>query len=593
MGIETSEETKQTTAEIRVENNGGNAAEVRPISKRNRFTALYNSFRESGLSKLDSAFNALYICQSNRLCSRKIDVNDVGNGFFSHPAGWFKEREERIRRSHSTFTLRSLELAAKLLSRFSTSVESTRKRYGFFTENSAAAVGQALRSYKKVVPACLAVICAGLLFATVYINAEKDRVVAVYVDGVYVGEVSTPKTVDEALLRLNTRISSVTGEAFSFPHEISYSLKKSFSPEYMDIDGVYSLLSEYTEGYLTQGYGLYIDSKLVAVLDNRDDILEVLNTVKSEHMALTGEEEDIANSVEIRYQEYSPDSVIDREALLSMFTVEETVEASEPVVFRESLLAAPTTLTTLTLEGATPEIQQQLISAMESSTDGAVVLDFEVYYEETVRETAPFEIEYVEDDNYFRGQELIQTAGRNGTADNTYRVKYINGQEAGRELISQTFIRKPRTQIVRVGTRVLPEKLSEKENGGKYMINPVPSATVSDRFGWRVLRGRRDYHEGFDLAAWKGTPILAAASGEVIYAGYSQSYGYHVKIRHADGLISLYAHCSELLVETGDTVSQADKIGLVGSTGDSTGYHLHLEVIKDGEKVDPELYIYE
>lgn len=559
--------------------------------RRQTFSSLYKRFRRLGLSKLDSAFNALYICQTERLTSQKVDVHHVGDGFFDHPVGWFKDREERVRRSSRTKTLRALEALAKILSPFSKSVEPAYLRSGFYFDNSPVALRAAARFFKKALPSCIAVLCGTILFFTIYINSQKDTVVEFSVDGVVVGEVASVKTVDEALLRVNSKISSITGEAFSFPYEISYKIKDTGHAQCMDINTVYDLLYGYTDEYLTEGYGLYIDSVLIAVLDSREDILSVLEAVKNENMKLTGEDQDIANKVEIKYQEYSPDSKITAQELLSKFSITQTeiVEEEEPV---EALLSPATSLATLSLSEATPEIKQKLQEALSENGNDAIVLDFEVYYEETVRETVSYNIEYIEDDMFYEGQEFVQISGRDGLADNTYRVKYINGEEAGRELVSQSFIRKARDKVVKVGTRPLPEKMTEAENGGKYMINPVPTAMISDHYGWRILRGRSDYHEGFDLAAWKGTPIYAAASGEVIYAGYNQSYGYVVKLRHADGLITIYAHCSELFVETGDMVEQAQEIGSVGATGDATGYHLHLEVVKDGEKVDPELYIY-
>ena len=215
-----------------------------------------------------------------------------------------------------------------------------------------------------------------------------------------------------------------------------------------------------------------------------------------------------------------------------------------------------------------------------------------MYYEEKDRESIPYKTTYIEDDFFYENQEFVQRTGRDGLADNTYKVKYVNGEYDSRQLISQDVIREPRESIVKVGTKKLPEKMTEFENGGRYMINPVPTASISDHFGQRILNGRSDYHEGLDLAAWVGSPIYAAASGEVISAGYNTTYGYVVKIRHEDGLVSVYAHCSELLVSVGDIVSQADNIALVGSTGYSFGYHCHFEVVDDGTKVDPEIYIY-
>ncbi|TVQ64959.1 MAG: M23 family metallopeptidase, partial [Spirulina sp. DLM2.Bin59] len=86
-------------------------------------------------------------------------------------------------------------------------------------------------------------------------------------------------------------------------------------------------------------------------------------------------------------------------------------------------------------------------------------------------------------------------------------------------------------------------------------------------------------HRGIDIAAPTGTPIYAAAAGEVISAGWNNGgYGNWVRIRHADGSITLYAHHSRVLVRTGDRVEQGQKIALMGSTGFSTGPHLHFEV---------------
>lgn len=564
--------------------------EQKIVVKRQTFLSMYKDFRKSGLSKLDSAFNALYISQTNRLCSRTVSVNDVGDGFFKHPAGWFKEKEERVRRATHTRSLRFLNFTARFLSHFSSSVEPIRVRSGFFFDNSVVTLKNVRRVFKKALPSLLAIACSAVLITAVYINTEKDTVIEFSVNGTPIGEVASAKTVETALNRVNSEISLITGETFSFPFEISYSLKNTDKARCLDINEVYDRLSEYTEEYTEEGYGLYIDSRLIAVLDSRDDIMSVLDKVKGEHMKLTGENEDIANKIDIKYQEYSPSDFTTPEALMSMFSVEQSQE-EEPTITK-ALLAVPTSPSTLSLEAATPEFREKMEMALEENNGNAIVLDFEVFYEETVRESVPYETEYREDSTLFEGQEVVIVSGKTGTADNTYKVKYINGEETGRELIEQSIIREPRTSVVKVGTRVIPEKMDEDERGSKYMINPVPAALVTSHFGWRVLRGRSDHHDGLDLAAPKGTPIYAAASGEVIYAGYNGSYGNYIKIRHPDGLVTLYAHCSELFVKTGDTVSQADEIALVGSTGNSTGYHCHLEVYDDGVRVDPEKFIY-
>ena len=114
-------------------------------------------------------------------------------------------------------------------------------------------------------------------------------------------------------------------------------------------------------------------------------------------------------------------------------------------------------------------------------------------------------------------------------------------------------------------------------------------------FGWRVWsNGRKtDYHKGVDFAAARGTPIYATNNGTVILHRNSPSYGLYLIIDHGGGVTSLYAHCSKLLVSTGDVVKRGDKIAEVGSTGDSTGNHLHFSMLEDGVHVDPMKYISE
>ena len=100
-----------------------------------------------------------------------------------------------------------------------------------------------------------------------------------------------------------------------------------------------------------------------------------------------------------------------------------------------------------------------------------------------------------------------------------------------------------------------------------------------------------DNHTGIDLAANTGTAILAADGGTVTVASYSGNYGYVVYIDHGNGYVTRYAHCSKLLVKVGQKVAQGEKIALVGSTGKSTGPHLHFEVRYNGTAKNPKDYL--
>ena len=118
---------------------------------------------------------------------------------------------------------------------------------------------------------------------------------------------------------------------------------------------------------------------------------------------------------------------------------------------------------------------------------------------------------------------------------------------------------------------------------------PVRSGVITSTYGYRKdpIHGRRSFHRGVDFAGKRGTDILAVADGLVITSETKSGYGRTVEIRHANGLVTRYAHNQKLLVQVGDLVKKGEVIAKLGSSGRSTGPHLHFEVLKDGTQIDP------
>jgi len=145
-------------------------------------------------------------------------------------------------------------------------------------------------------------------------------------------------------------------------------------------------------------------------------------------------------------------------------------------------------------------------------------------------------------------------------------------------------------QLVVMENLVLGEKLQkEVEPSGR----PIIKGWLSSYYGMRThpISGRREMHKGIDFAGKLGGPVIAVAKGVVTYAGKRYNYGNLIEIAHGNGFSTRYAHNSNLLVSVGDTVEKGFQIAEIGSSGRSTGPHVHFEVIKNGRVVNPVRFI--
>jgi len=244
-----------------------------------------------------------------------------------------------------------------------------------------------------------------------------------------------------------------------------------------------------------------------------------------------------------------------------------------------------------------PEIMtaDEAVDEILSGDDGESYVTVVTTEEVTEEETIAFEEKYKPDSELYVGQQQVETEGQEGTKEVTKKVVKENGEAVDEEIIDEEIVEEPQQQVVLTGTKqyagtgdgtaeYAEDGVSCDENVEYGILNtPVQGFYISSGFGQRWGR----LHSGIDMALAEGNPIYAADAGTVYYAGYCGSYGNLVKIDHGNGMQTYYAHCSKLLVSEGQNVERGEKIALVGSTGNSTGPHLHFEVIINGSCVDP------
>ena len=200
----------------------------------------------------------------------------------------------------------------------------------------------------------------------------------------------------------------------------------------------------------------------------------------------------------------------------------------------------------------------------------------------TYTETIAFGTQYIDNASLYIGETELKTEGQPGSRSVVAEIERVNGEEVGREILSTIVTKEPVDQVIYRGSKAIPERV-----GTGSFIYPIRTYTISSRFGTRWGR----MHTGVDFAAPTGTAIYAADGGVVTYAGWKGSYGYIVIISHGGLYETYYAHCSKLLVAEGDKIYQGQNIAQVGSTGHSTGPHLHFEIRYDGTPYNPLNYL--
>ncbi|MFC5450615.1 M23 family metallopeptidase [Paenibacillus aestuarii] len=190
-----------------------------------------------------------------------------------------------------------------------------------------------------------------------------------------------------------------------------------------------------------------------------------------------------------------------------------------------------------------------------------------------------YDTEYVKDDSMRVGVTQPISSGKNGLKKVTIEVTKVNGLMQSENVVNEDIIDQPVTAKVKKGTKVI-----QGEGSGKFAW-PVMSPSISSTFGYRWGK----LHKGIDITGNRN--IMAADNGKIVETGYKSDYGNYIIINHLNGYETLYGHLSKISVSSGTIVEKGDKIGIMGSTGDSTGVHLHFEVHKSGELQNPLSYL--
>lgn len=330
----------------------------------------------------------------------------------------------------------------------------------------------------------------------------------------------------------------------------------------------------------TSAYAIYVDDQLVCASGTKEDVENALMDIKAAYG--NPETAEFVENIEVR-QEYVTLSYIRLGENIKEELLKSKKDQAKYTVEKDDslwLIARNNNMSVDDLYELNPDMPEVLLPG--------TVLNIEAYVPGiSVKTTAlvegEFEIacntEVVYDNTMPKGEKKVVTPGVNGTEYVKKDVVSINGDEVSENIYEQKVLKEPVAEVVKVGTK-------PNGRGTGSFIRPT-YGTLSSRYGTRWNR----QHQGVDIAASTGTAIYAADDGVVEYSGWEGGYGYLVKINHKNGYVTYYGHCSKLLVKQGQIVEKGDLIAKVGSTGRSTGPHLHFEVRLNGVPQNPNNYV--
>ncbi len=442
-----------------------------------------------------------------------------------------------------------------------------------------------VRDFSYWAPAISAVGMLVLILSTnFYALALK-----VTIGGETVGYVSNESEFSSVVSEVEDKLGNSIGENYVMKTTPEYSFaivgKDKILEDKMYSD-VYSAVCE----EIGEHYGLYVDGTLIAATEDESVLNNILNELKAPYQTgVENESVEFVADVEIKKGIYAPSYFIDEKDIRAKFSA--STNPRYYIIQEDDYLSdicKATGLTRSQIYALNPELDdRRLVPGRKVNiSQPDVYLGIKIVKTVSYTEEIDYQIKRIEDSSLYKTQTKVKTAGRKGEKAITAQITYIDGAQVSKKVISSTVTREPVTREIYVGTKALPVTTSPLAGTGTF-IRPISGGYVSCAYGG--YRG----HVGVDLtmSGAYGKPVYATASGTVISAGWSGGYGKCVKLRHANGYTSWYAHMSSIDVSVGQSVYQGQQVGRIGSTGNSTGPHLHFELRINGSPVNPMRYI--
>ena len=427
-----------------------------------------------------------------------------------------------------------------------------------------------------------------LLFSTVRTWTTTEFCLSLSYRGVELGVIDHASVYDEAASMARDRVTN-EDDSFTVDTVPTLTLVVRGGKTSMNASQVCDAILRNSGDAIAEATGLYIDGEFIGAAQDGDELQAILDGIKEGQAQYDKDDPDqrVEFVQDVRTEEglFPISTVKEGEELLKKLTHQTVVEKVYTVQSGDvfSRIALKHDMTAAELKALNPHITDtNRLKIGDKLVVQRAQSFLQVKLVKTVRTdniTIDYKTQTVYRSDKEEGYSKTLTKGKEGSKDIVEEITYLDGFEVERVLVSETITKQPVTKVVEVGTKKVAP-----------MLWPVPICQ-------RVYQGYHSGHKAIDISSGPvpvlGKPAVAADSGTVIEAstGWNGGYGTVVKIRHSNGLITVYAHLKELKVSTGQRVTRGQTVGLIGNTGRSFGPHLHFEVIRNGVKVNPLNYV--
>ncbi|ADL08953.1 M23 family metallopeptidase [Thermosediminibacter oceani] len=444
-----------------------------------------------------------------------------------------------------------------------------------------------LKGLKGKKPLAVACVLAAVALI-ILITSLNGRVYAVTIDGKFLGNVKNKKVVENVKQKLIESYREKLGSEIQLVQNIEVAPGKS---ENGDLLGEEELLNKLQEliSVRVKAVVIIINDKAVAAVKDKQTAEAVLQAVKDHYISqVPGElvRVEVPDRVKLAEKYLEIKQVMTLEEAKNLILNGTTETRTHTVGQGENLwsIAQKKGISFNELIEANPQLK-----SADSISPGDVIylkeakplLNVTVVKRVTFEKPIPYETRIVKDSSLWEGKQVVKQPGKNGVKQVSAELVYKNGVRVSEKPLEVKVIKEPAARILARGT-----KSEVAYRGSGRFIWPV-TGSISSRFGKRG----GEYHTGLDIANGTGTPVRAANVGTVTFAGWNGGYGKLVIVNHGGGFETYYAHLNTISVSVGERVEKGEVLGTVGSTGRTTGPHLHFEVRVNGTPKNPLLYL--